>query len=238
MNETDVIEQIIRNHLVPSEEFIYGFADLNGLLDKEFEAYSYAVSIGKRLNNNIIDAIGNGPTIEYFNHYNNINNELIDLSESICREFKNHYINCKNILPTVPTLSEDIPYLKTLRYKISHKMVATRAGLGWVGKTDLFISKVFGPRLRLTSILFDKPVKISHPTIDKSRCGKCDICVTKCPAQAATGALWDIYTDRDIYFDAHKCREKCGELTKRLINKDSHICGICISVCPVGRKNN
>ena len=31
--------------------------------------------------------------------------------------------------------------LPNLRYDISHKMVATRAGLGWIGKTDLFVSK-------------------------------------------------------------------------------------------------
>jgi len=116
-------------------------------------------------------------------------------------------------------------------------MVATRAGLGWIGKTDLFISPVFGARLRLTSILISKDVLSALKPIDKSRCGNCSICVDKCPAQAATGQHWDINTDRDIFFDAFKCREKCGELAKIHLKVDRRICGICVAVCPIGRIN-
>jgi len=51
------------------------------------------------------------------------------------------------ILP--PTISFKVrgyeQYLEKLTYDLSHKMVATRAGLGWIGKTDLFISEAFGP---------------------------------------------------------------------------------------------
>ena len=115
-------------------------------------------------------------------------------------------------LPTLSLSGEEFrPYLKTLRYKVSHKMIGTRAGLGWIGKTDLFVSDAFGPRLRLVSILVNMPVGIPGQTIDKSRCGRCNICVEECPAHAATGQLWDIHTDRDQFFDARKCYEKCGE---------------------------
>ena len=114
-------------------------------------------------------------------------------------------------------------------------MIATRAGLGWIGKTDLFISKAFGPRLRLVSILIDKPVNTTVLTNDKSRCGKCNVCVECCPARAANGILWDINTDRDIFFNAHKCREKCAELARLLGKKNTRICGVCVSVCPLGK---
>ncbi len=30
---------------------------------------------------------------------------------------------------------------------------------------------------------------------------------------------------------------KCGELAKQKLNSDIRICGICISVCPIGLKN-
>jgi epoxyqueuosine reductase QueG len=231
-----MIEQIIKNKLANSKDYIFGFANLKGLLISEFNQYPYGISIGRRLDNNIVDAIKNGPTLEYYNHYKEINAELNDLSTNICEELKKEKINCINIVPTVPTTSDEFkPYLKTLRYKVSHKMVATRSGLGWIGKTDLFISKDFGARVRLVSILMDTPVKITASSIDKSKCGKCDACVKKCPAQAANGTLWNINTDRDVFFDAHKCREKCGELAKLLLNKDSRICGICVSVCPIGK---
>jgi epoxyqueuosine reductase QueG len=236
-----MIEQIIEKRLTISKDYIYGFASLKGLLADEYKEYPYGISIGKRLDNTIVDSIKNGPTIEYFNHYRDINTELTNVSTSICDELRKENIHCISIVPTVSSTSDEFkPYLKTLRYKVSHKMVATRAGLGWIGKTDLFISKDFGARVRLVSILIDTPVKITRQTIDKSKCGKCNICVDKCPAQASNGILWDTNIDRDVFFDAHKCREKCGELAKLLLNKDSRICGICVSVCPIGKlkRNN
>jgi epoxyqueuosine reductase QueG len=141
------------------------------------------------------------------------------------------------ILPTIRISSTEFDqYLPTLRYELSHKMVATRAGLGWIGKTDLFISKEFGARLRLASILIDAEVSPEPNPINKSRCSKCNICVERCPANAATGQLWDINTDRDIFFDAFKCREKCSEFGRTHLKIDRRICGICIAVCPIGRK--
>jgi epoxyqueuosine reductase len=233
-----MIEQIIEKRLVPESDYIYGYANLNGLLGDEFIEYQYGISIGKRLDDNIVDLIENGPTLEYFNHYKDVNEELNALATNICNELIKENINCIGIVPTISPLSNEFkPYSEKLRYKVSHKMIATRAGLGWIGKTDLFISKAFGPRLRLVSILIDKPPKTKGRTIDRSKCGTCDICVKKCPAQAANGILWNINTDRDVFFDAHKCKNKCCELGKSLLNKDTTICGICVSVCPFGKMN-
>ncbi|OFY64528.1 MAG: hypothetical protein A2V64_08625 [Bacteroidetes bacterium RBG_13_43_22] len=60
--------------------------------------------------------------------------------------------------PTVTAGTEayNDEYLRTLTVDISHKMVATRAGLGWIGKSDLLISREFGPRLRLVSMLLNQ----------------------------------------------------------------------------------
>jgi epoxyqueuosine reductase len=91
--------------------------------------------------------------------------------------------------------------------------------------------------VRLVSILIDRPVRITRKTIDKSRCGKGDLCVRRCHAQSANGKLWNINTDRDVFFDTCICWEKCGELAKSLLNNNSGICGICVSVCPLGKKN-
>jgi epoxyqueuosine reductase QueG len=228
------IEEILQKHLLLANEYIHGFAVLNGLLGEEFRGYSSGISIGKKLDNKIVDALENGPTLEYYEHYHEINNELDIVATNISKDLKKEGINCINIVPTISTTGDE---LLDLRYKISHKMVATRAGLGWIGKSDLFISQKFGPRVRLVSILLEKPIENSAKTIDKSRCETCSICVDKCPAQAANGKLWDIETDRDEFFDAHKCREKCAELAKKYLNRDIRICGICVSVCPIGKKS-
>jgi epoxyqueuosine reductase len=234
-----MISEILKNSLYPLDEYVFGTADLTGLIDKKFSEYRFGISIGKRLDDNIIDAIDNGPTIEYYNHYNRINKELAKITEKIKKELQKIGIGSIAIAPTVSIDSKEFEkYLPTLTADISHKMVATRAGLGWIGKTDLFISKKFGPRLRLVSLLMNqKPDKDSSP-VEESRCGNCNVCVEKCPAQAANGILWNIKVHRDDFFNAHKCREKCGELAKQRLNVDKRICGLCISVCPIGRKKN
>ena len=230
------IEQIVKKYLVPADEFIYGFADLRGLLNPEFHQYPFGISIGKKLNGIILDSIENGPTQEYYEHYREMNLALGQIITDICNDLKKNKINCMNISPTVVMTSEEFrPYLNDLRYKFSHKMVGTRAGLGWIGKTDLLVSKAFGPRLRLASILLSEQIPLLNNPIEKSRCGTCDVCVVKCPAQAANGRLWDIDTERDLFFNAYKCRDQCGKFGMALFQKETRICGICVAVCPLGK---
>lgn len=234
-----MIIDILKNILSPTDEYIFGTANLTGLIDEKFGNFRYGLSIGKRLNDRIIDDLENGPTLEYYDYYNHVNNELAETAKIVKKELQKIGIDSVVIEPTISTNSKEFQqYLQTLTVDISHKMVATRAGLGWIGKTDLFISKEFGPRLRLVSLLINqKPDNDSFP-INKSRCGTCNICIDKCPAQAANGLLWDIKTHRDAFFNAHKCRDKCGELAKQILNVDKRICGLCISVCPIGRKKS
>jgi len=151
---TDLIEKIIIDHLLPAENYVWGFANLTGLLQNKFSGFDFAVSIGQKLDSSIVDKVVNGPTLEYYSHYKKANQDLAILIKQISEELNKNDIETLNIDPTVSTAELDTIYFKTLRTDLSHKMVATRAGLGWIGKTDLFISKKFGPRLRLVSAVF------------------------------------------------------------------------------------
>ncbi len=232
----NIIDNIIQNQLLASENFIYGYADLTGLLDEKFAGFNYGISIGVRLDTEIVDLIINGPTPEYFSHYRQANNDLALLTRNITEELSQNHIESLAITPTVSTSDLDTIYFEALRTDLSHKMVATRAGLGWIGKTDLFISKEYGPRLRLVSVLLKTPVESKTKPIDVSRCGKCRICVDICPAKAATGKLWNIKIDRNEFFDPWKCRNQCAEFGKIRLGQDARVCGICVSACPVGKR--
>lgn len=230
------IEAIVKSQFQPGTDYIFGFADLRGLLTDEFAAFNSGISICRRLDDRIIDGIINGPTREYYDHYSEINKELALISEKICIELSKLEIECQAVKPSFQLASDEFkPYLQALRYKVSHKMVGTRAGLGWIGKTDLFVSHKFGPRIRLTSILLKPALGLTTVPVNKSECGKCNVCVSKCPAKAATGQLWDINIDRNEFFNPWKCREKCTELGKLLLKQDRGICGICVAVCPKGK---
>jgi epoxyqueuosine reductase QueG len=231
-----IIDEIVKRHLIPAEEYIYGFSDLTGLLQKKFKGYNFGISIGRKLDSGIVDRVIYGPTPEYYSHYKQINEDLAILTHRISADLNKTGIETLNIDPTVSTSELEVTYLKTLRTDLSHKMVATRAGLGWIGKTDLFISREIGPRVRLVSILLKTPLQSKSKPVDISRCGSCNICVDACPAKAANGKLWDITIDRNEFFDPWKCRVQCAEFGRSALGMDARLCGICVAVCPLGKK--
>lgn len=229
------IENLIKKHIPDDGEHIWGFADLTGLLHERFVGYNYGIVILKKLDDSIVDSVINGPTMEYCNQYIDTNRYLSVLVKELAEELSTAGIKSLPISPTPNEIDRADDYDQTLRNSFSHKMAATRAGLGWIGKTDLFISKKFGPRLRLASVLVDYPLKPLNTPIDKSRCGKCNLCVEACPAKAATGQLWDIHVDRDEFYSARKCKGMASRLTRERIGRDMRLCGICVSICPVGQ---
>ena len=229
-----MIKSIVEKNLTPPEQFIYGFADLHGVLDPQFGDFRFGISIGQKLDFGIIDSIKSGPTPAYYDHYKTTNKALTILSQNIAEELNRNGVETLCVEPTISTDKLDSEYDLTLRSKLSHKMVATRAGLGWIGKIALFISKEFGPRLRLVTILTKIPLLNSSDPVNESKCGKCTICLEACPAGAASGQLWDITLDRNEFFDAQKCRAQCREFGERMLGGDARICGICVSVCPIG----
>ncbi|MCX6001843.1 MAG: 4Fe-4S binding protein [Chloroflexi bacterium] len=231
------IVELMRQTVPDDGQHIWGLADLSGLLHERFKGYSYGISIGRKLDDAIIDSIITGTNMEYYRLYKETNVYLLGLVTNLAAKINALGVRSLAITPTSNQLYRSPEYTRTLRHYFSHKMVGTRAGLGWIGKSDLFVSVKFGPRLRLASILVDFPLKPLEPTIDSSRCGKCNVCVEACPARAATGKLWNIKVDRDEFYDAYKCRDKAKEISLAATgqNKDE-ICGICIAVCPAGRK--
>ena len=228
-----MFEKIIRSHLAPKEDFILGFADLEGIIPESFGDFTYGVSIGKRLNDKIVDSAKRGPTLEYYLHSNQTNAELAELTHKISRDLKILKVEILEIPPTVADEETNNKYYQTLSLEFSHKIVGTRAGLGWIGKTDLFVSKKFGTRVKLVSMLTKSPLgKIAKP-IEKSYCESCNLCLIKCPAKAANGIPWDITIKRDVYFNARKCRDMCEKMGKERLKMDVRICGICVAVCPL-----
>ncbi|MCX6006440.1 MAG: 4Fe-4S dicluster domain-containing protein [Chloroflexi bacterium] len=233
----DKIVEIISKRIPDDGWHIWGFADLSGLLHERFKGYSHGITIGKRLDDAIMDSVVKGPNIQYYDLYKQTNAYLSDLVTGLASDIEGLGVKGLVIRPnSSPDLDRSPDYSRTLRHRFSHKMVGTRAGLGWIGKTDLFISRKFGPRLRLASILVDYHLRPLASPLEKSLCGKCNICVDACPAGAASGKLWNTRIDRDEFYDAFKCQQKAKELSSEWRKQDDEICGICIAVCPVGKK--
>ena len=105
MNES--VEKIISRYLLPRNEYIYGIADLGNILNPLFGRHRYAIVIGKKLNNLIINEITKYPTREYYEHYRRTNQELAFLSSAIAEDLGREGISVIRIKPTISTAELD-----------------------------------------------------------------------------------------------------------------------------------
>ena len=123
----------------------------------------------------------------------------------------------------------------TLSTPLPHKTAATRAGLGWIGKCALLVTKEYGSAVRITTVLTDAPMTTGKP-VNTPLCGNCTACVDDCPGQASSGRNWEVDLHRDSFFDAFACRKAAHKLARENIGVDNSICGTCIVVCPWTKK--
>ena len=114
----------------------------------------------------------------------------------------------------------------------SHKLAAHLAGLGWIGKSCLLITREHGPRIRLATVLTDAPVEPTSTTTEQ-QCGDCRECVDICPVDAFTGEPFRESEPREVRYDAGKCTKYLEGIEKKF---GVEACGLCLYVCPHGRK--
>ncbi len=215
----------ISNRLKNSGADLVGFADATCLPPDVTGGLPRAVSIAVALNPAVIRGIKDGPTAAYFAEYDRANTLLNRLTEQIASIL----IEAGYRAQPFPATTEQIDRT-TLSVKLQHKTVATRAGLGWIGKSGLLITKEYGSAVRLASVLTDAELETGTPT-DFSNCGDCHECVAHCPVQAVTGRNWEPGLAREQMYSAAACLKVAREFAGRTGIKAT-ICGICINVCP------
>jgi len=69
---------------------------------------------------------------------------------------------------------------------ILEKALAEKAGLGWIGKNTLLLSRDAGSWFFLGEMFTDVPLTLDQPTIS-SHCGTCTSCMDVCPTKAFVG---------------------------------------------------
>ena len=208
---------------------LVGFADVADLPADMTGGLAAAVSIAVRLDPSVVSEISNGPTQRYYKEYGRIN----ELLGTLCKQIANMLRTCGRQAEAIEATTGNFD-TRTLSMPVQHKTIATRAGLGWIGKSALLITEEYGPAVRLGSVLMDAEFETGEP-IDASRCGECHRCVDRCPAGAIAGPNWSVGAPRESIYDAFTCRDKAMKLSKHQ-GIDSTICGICINACPWTQK--
>ena len=215
----------IKSKLIQQGAALVGFADLSDLPSDIRDGYRYGISIAVKLNPKIVQIIGDGPSTEYYNEYRDKNEFLNQLADNCAELLKNKGYDALAKTQKVVVSDE-----KTKRTKLPHKTVATKAGLGWIGKCALLITPEYGSAIRITSVLTNAKLGVGTPVI-KSQCGECVECKNICPAGAVTGKQWVPGINRDDFFHALDCRDKIKERGQQLGIPDG-TCGLCFWACP------
>ncbi|CAI1012265.1 Epoxyqueuosine reductase [Serratia grimesii] len=115
---------------------------------------------------------------------------------------------------------------------VMERALASKAGIGWVGKHSLILNREAGSWFFLGELLIDLPLPVDEP--QQEQCGRCVACITTCP----TGAIVAPYT-----VDARRCisyltielEGAIPEEFRPLLGNRIYGCDDCQLICPWNR---
>lgn len=204
---------------------LVGFADVSCLPVEVTDGLTRAVSVAVTLDPAVIDGIREGPTAEYLAEYERTNALLDGMTERIADFLKEAGHRAQAFRATAEQIDRT-----TLATRLQHKTPATRAGLGWIGKSGLLITREYGAAVRLGTVLTNAPFETNR-LAQAPNCGDCRQCAERCPARAVKGESWTPGMERERIVDAMSCLITAKAITQRLGLK-AIICGMCINACP------
>ena len=187
----------------------------------------YAVTVAVKLPDSVLKTIENRPTISYFHEYRSANALLDSITFRCARLIEKAGFNGYPIAASQSTADDKDSY----KAVFSHKTAGRLSGLGFIGKSGLFISSKYGSKIRLATVITDMPVQAEFPVIENG-CGSCDNCVKNCPAGAISGVVYKEGMAREDFFSADKCSKQMKKFND--VGRGS-VCGICIKSCPYNK---
>jgi epoxyqueuosine reductase len=214
--------ELLKNVCVSHGAGLFGVADiseekerlsfqLSGTLRKKVHR---AICVGVGLSGLILSEIEKEPTRLYFHHYKTANMFLDQLSFVISQ-----WIMSKGF-QACPIAASQIVDWEGQKGHLSHKRIGYLAGLGWIGRSNLLVSKTYGAQFRMATILTDMELKCDAPL--KEDCGSCFSCVKACPA----GAIQETQKG----FRKKDCFEMLKGFQKSHV-AGQYVCGVCVAAC-------
>ncbi len=163
------------------------------------------------------------PSMVYQELYDTSNRVLDDIAYRLTNYIINTLSYRATFFPRDCYYSIDV-LLNNPSAAFSHVIAGYYAGVGTIGDSHNLITKEFGPRLRIVSILTDAPLEPDE-MLQNNLCIHCKKCLNNCPSHCFQEDGDNIY---------HMDKIACTEYHVKI--KESHHwpCGICANICPVG----
>lgn len=106
----------------------------------------------------------------------------------------------------------------------SHVIAGYYAGIGTIGDSHNLLTKEFGPRVRIVSILTDAPAEPDE-MLEKNLCIHCKKCLKSCPSHCFSENGNGVY---------QMDKNACTRYHIKIKEERHWPCGVCADVCPVG----
>lgn len=220
MPNTDEAMNLIAEFCAEYEVPLHGtcsIAQVNAnfyLTAEELAGLTHAISLGVPLSEAVLHGVVNEPTLLYKWHYRQANVQLDKLAFLLALRIQEAG---HRALP-IPA-SQVVDWQKQVGH-LSHRHVAVAAGLGWLGRNNLLVTRRYGSHQRLVTILTDLP--LAEGREQPFGCDDCYNCVSACPV----GAIGQVATEHNF--------QRCFQLLDSFSKKRGmglHICGICVKAC-------
>ena len=194
-----------------------GYAQVNV---EDFPNLNYGISLVLKLPKDAIQALLDDEFEKYWKIFHRQIDKLTGISLKTEQLIKDNGYDAFGL-----TMQRNECDMEKLLSKLPYKTLATSSGLGWIGRSALFVCEEYGSAVALSGILTDMPLKISSPITD-SYCDECEECQKACPVDAINPVKWNSRLERKDIIDIETCSQYVIDQFKAGLG-----CSKCLSNC-------
>ena len=196
-----------------------GYADVKGLAS-EFVDLPNGISLVLKIPKETIQLVIDEDYEDYWKSFHKQIAILTDIALKGEEYIKNLGYNAFAL-----TMARNECDMEKLLSILPYKTIATKSGLGWIGRSALFVTPEYGSAVALGAILTDMPLEFGTPITD-SECDDCTNCQDACPVKAINPQKWNDRLNREDIIDIEACGEYIIDQYKNGLG-----CTKCMSEC-------
>lgn len=204
----------------------------------------------------------NEPEVASYAHYTDYHEAIQTMAEALIQSIQSYLRDCTQkqnkpiifhdspikkatdqhqLLLTPTPISQPLAPVFSYRICIDsapilERSLAVRAGLGWIGKSSMFINPMHGSALFLCEILLSLSIEPDEP-YTRDGCGSCTRCIDACPNHCIDPGSRTIRAD---HCASYLTIEHKGDFTpeqSRMVGTHLFGCDACLRACPWNKKN-
>ena len=190
--------EVLKDYLIGEGISKVGFTKVNL---SEFPSLDYGVALVLKLPRQAIQLLLDDEFKRYWKIFYNQIDILTDIALKAESLIKDNGYDAFAL-----TMQRNECDMEKLLSKLPYKTLATTSGLGWVGRSALFVCEEYGSAVALSGILTDMPLDVGQPITD-SYCDDCEECQKACPVDAINPTKWNARLNRSDIIDIDVCSQ-------------------------------